>query len=161
MRVLWKWNDWNVFLSLLWGCWQWKSGLLSSIITNYPWLRVKCCCGIIFSFFQFPFIMTVHCLNIARYMCTYLTALSLYLLVFFFCVPSFLFRSSRGGSIQRCRQSTTLSGLSLSPWSSPVNRPLHLNLTRLHKDHRTPSKPPTPSGSVSTLPLKPLKLPTA
>lgn len=46
----------------------------------------------------------------------------------------------------------TLSGLSLSPWSSPVNCPLHLNLTLLHKDYRTPSSPPTPSWWESLCP---------
>lgn len=61
-----------------------------------------------------------------------------------------LLRSSRGGSDQRCRQSMTLSGLNLSPWSSPANSPLRLSLRLLHKNHRIPLSPPTPCGSVST-----------
>lgn len=63
-------------------------------------------------------------------------------------LPCLFLRSSRGGSDQICRQSTTLSGLNLSPWSSPVSCRLHLSLRPRHRTRRTPSRTHTPCGWV-------------
>lgn len=62
--------------------------------------------------------------------------------------PRLLLRSSRGGSDQICRQSTTLSGLNLSPWSSPASCRLRLSLRPRRRTRRTPSRIRTPCGWV-------------
>ena len=97
---------------------------------------VKCCYGIAFAFSNLQLLLyfTIQ---------TYIAARSLNSFL------PFLLRSFRGGSAQRCKRSMTLSGLSLSLWFSPASSPLRLSLKLLRKDHRTPSRPPTPSGSVS------------
>lgn len=93
--------------------------------------------------------VNVKCYGFLRRFPSLQSFFSLFSLVFNIILP-LLLRSSRGGSDQRCRQSMTLSGLNLSPWSSPANSPLRLSPRLLHKNHRIPLSPPTPCGSVST-----------
>lgn len=122
---------------------------------NYSCRRCKMLLWDCICIFQFAIIIIISYINAALRMLAYIAALSLN------SFPPFLLRSFRGGSAQRCKQSMILSGLSLSPWFSPASSPLHLSLKLLRKDHRTPSRPPAPSGSVSASAhtVKTLKVP--